>query len=409
MKSSIIVLPLIFILCASSSPLNAAGNQDKPVAVVHGQFEKIDSVLSSYGIPHTIVKYRDLANPLTLKAYRAVFFPCGVRKPIEESISVSAKGYYIQNVSLKGKFFTVNMKDIYKNINDFVSDGGTAYFSDYSYFLLQGAFKALEFFDDFPNMGMSGVFTASLKGPLKKFVAQDSVKISIPHSGWVAVRSFSGSEPLAQCSYYTIRGRKTGPLIFLSRYDNGEILYTSFHTDDPSNPITRFMAFRTAYRNYIQTIRDEIQRWEQQEDFVCSDAILDREYCRRYSITLKTGNNTLYLHAPHGSYQVDIFNDSGTLLYSHDGLEGKQLLDIGSRSNVRCVLCIYPSQSSHRAAFAAGIASGSRLVPHQSRIFYGIILIFALTITVLLLKMLNPRRLSGRLYKTFDRYKNENK
>jgi hypothetical protein len=409
LKSSITFLLLTLFLSVLSPLLHGAERENKPVAVVSGQFEKIDTVLNAYGIPFTIIKYHDLEDPQTLKAYRAVFFPCGVRQPIEESISVSASGYHIRNVSLKGKLFTVNRKKVFNNIKEFVAGGGTAYFSDYSYFLLQGAFRSMYFFDDFPNMGVSGTFTATLRGPLENFVSQKSIPVTFTHSGWVAVREFSDSNTLLKCSFETIRGRKTGPLISIAKYRDGEMLYSSYHTDDYANPLTRFMVFRTAYSNYIQIIRDEIRRWEQQEEYIGSDTMLDREYCRRYTITMKTGNNTLYLHAPGGSYQVDIFSSSGALLYSRDGFEGNQVIDIGSRNNVRCVLCLYPSKSSHMKIFAVGIASGARLFPHQSRIFYGMILIFALTITVLLLKMWNPRRLSGRLYKTIDRYKTENK
>ena len=409
MKSSITLLLLTLSLFTQSPFLYAAERKDKPVAVVRGQFEKIDTVLNTYGIPFTIINYHELENPETLKAYRAVFFPCGVRKPIEESISVSASGYHINNVSLKGKLFTVNKKKVYNNIKEFVAGGGTAYFSDYSYFLLQGAFRTMYFFDDFPNMGISGTFPVTLKGPLKKFVSPHSMQVTFPHSGWVAVREFSGSETLVQCSFDTIRGRKTGPLISMAKYGDGEMLYSSYHTDDYTNPLTRFIVFRIAYSNFIETIRNEIRRWEQQEEYIGSDIILDREYSRRYSIELKTGNNTLYLHAPGGSFQVDIFSSSGSLLYSRDGFDGSQVIDIGSRNNVPCVLYMYPSKASHMKIFSIGIASGARLFPHQSRIFYGMILIFALTITVLLLKMWNPRRLSGRLYKTIDRYKTENK
>ncbi|HON78018.1 MAG TPA: hypothetical protein PK544_05975 [Spirochaetota bacterium] len=408
MKPSIAVLTLIVTLFIVSPQLYGGDTQEKPVAVVSGQFEKIDRILTHYGIPFTAIKYRDLANPATLKAYRAVFFPCGVRKPVEQSITVSARGYSIRNVSLKGKLFTINKKKVFQNIESFIAQGGTAYFSDYSYFLIQGAFKALTFFDDFPNMGLSGTFNATLKGSLKKFVSRDVIQVTIPHSGWVALKEFRGSKTLAQCTYDTVRGRKSGPLISLARHGSGTMMFTSFHTDDYNNLITRYMVFRTAYSNYIQKIRDEIFRWEQNEEFVTSDAVLIREYSRRYAITLKTGNNTVYLHAPGGSYQVDVFSENGSLLFSRDGIAGPEPIDIGSREDIRCFLYIYPSPSSHMQAFAVGVASGARLIPHQSRIFYGIILIFALTITVLLLKMLNPRRLSGRLYKTFDRFKNEN-
>ena len=108
----------------------------KDIVVVNAKYDKIEKILDKYRIPYKIYNYRDLETDEIYNRHRAIFFPCGVKKLIETNVNILSRGTSIQSVSLKKDFLDINEDKIIKNIKTFIENGGTTYFSGYSYELI---------------------------------------------------------------------------------------------------------------------------------------------------------------------------------------------------------------------------------------------------------------------------------
>lgn len=379
----------------------------KPVAVVKAQYDRIETVLKQYRVDHDVIELKEFEREQEFAKYRAIFFPCGIMKAPEENIKVSASGYSIHNVVLDHNFDSIDTARVCAHIRGFVFEGGSAYFSDFSYFLLQGAYSPLSFHDDFPHLGMSDSFQAGLKGRLRQFAGEDSTRISIAHSAWVAVRSARDSDTLAEGRYKTPLGERQGPVAVEMKRGGGNIIFTSCHSEDAGNPLMRYAVFQTAFTYMVRTLENEAYRWGQIVRTGFADMLAGGESVRSYEVFPAGGVNTVYLLAREGSYQVDVMGPDGALLRSIDSPGPAFFFEFDYSGDGPCRLRVFPGRSAAYVPFAIALASGPRVFPHFSTIIYVSIFIFALTIIFVLVKLLNPRRLSGRLYKTFDRFKTQ--
>ncbi len=405
MKHVISALVLCGLILSIPAMARGHGIAPQPVALVPGQYDRIEGILDSYRIPYERLSYRDLEKKELFPKYRAIFLPCGVKKAPEDNISVSAQGWSIQNVILKQDYDNVDTERIVEHLYSFINDGGSAYISDYSYFLLQGEYKPFSFFDGFPNMGISGNFTARLNGSLRDFCNMESVPVSFSHSGWIALKSIGNAKILAEGELKTAGGDRNGPLIAHMEWGRGDAIYTSFHSSDPENPLMRFIIYRLCFRYLLDRQQDDIYRWEQRINGSIIDAVHTGESSRSYSVMIRKGANSISFLSEGGLFQVDLFDPQNGLLISSDHPGRSFTLEVRLPEDRRCTLRIYPSRGEYYAPYAITVASGTRFLPHVSKIIYLSAFIFALTIIILLVKLLNPKRTPGRLYHTFDRFK----
>ena len=116
-------LAILLMIFINASYLFGEKYNAKSIAVVRSSFDKIEEVLEEYKIPYKMIFYADLEKKDTFKRYRALFLPCGMRKSLEENITVSSGRTGINSVSLNDKIMaTVCMQ---KNKLDF--DDAIAY------------------------------------------------------------------------------------------------------------------------------------------------------------------------------------------------------------------------------------------------------------------------------------------
>lgn len=367
-----------------------------PVAVVSAQYDRVKVLLDSYGIPSVNLPYRDLEKGEVYGRYRAIFFPCGLDKPIENYINIMLSGRSIQGVSLKEDYYAIDREKVYWHIRSFVEQGGSAYFSDYASDYSQGAFGDFSFFEGFPNMGMAGRVDLRLKGDLASFCRSGSHSLNLTHSGWIVLRGVRNARVLAEGSFETPAGRREGPIIVLMKRGDGELYYTSYHDGGAGDEMMRFLLFRVSYKYLQDRLEREAGTWEQDINCMITDSFLAGESVRSYTLSLPRGRSTVYLNSERGRFQVDLFDMKKQLVLSRESDEDTLLLNIKLPSGGDYTVKVYPATGKRFVPYALLAANGWRFLPHYRKVLYvlgAITLLFGL---YGIMKALNPRKFSGR-------------
>lgn len=369
------------------------------VGVVRSQFDRVEHLLDRYHIPYTLLNYADLEKRETFGAYRAIFFPCGVSKPIEANIDVLARGYYVHKVLLKQDAPRVDKKKISENISEFIQKGGSGYFSDFAYDMVQDAFSCFEFHDDFPNLGMPGVYRADLGEQLYRFARRKTVEMSMPHSGWVLLRSVRDATILAEAVVDTPRGEKKGPLVMMLSRGDGELVYTSYHSENVLDETMRYALFRISMKQLLAHHDGEIRKWNQTVRSEQIDTLLPGEWSRNYYVTLARGKNTLYFYAEKGVFQVDLFDRDMNLVISRDAGESAFTMDVRAPYEGDYTLAVYGNGISHYTPYAVVSASGWRLVPYVTagKVLIVLAALFALAVMITAFQISHPKEIGGRI------------
>ena len=398
MKKTIKIQSLCVLALFFSLHCDPGTEKLKDIAVVNAKFDKIEKALTKYGIPYNLYNYNDLENIELYNKYRVIFFPCGVENTIETNVNILSRGTTIHSVSLKKDFFDVNEEKIFKNIKSFIEQGGNAYFSDYSFKLLDGAFGAMEFYDNFPNMGISGRINLELKNDLIFFRKDQEMKVDMNHPGWIVVKSIDNSETLAESNFNTIRNSKRSPIISLLGRGKGEIIYSSYHKTSGDDEITRFIIYRLIYKYLSHKLFSKVSFWDQEINCTVIDSVREWENYRSYIIPIDKGNNTIYFTSEKGPFQIGIFDKDKKLLISRDSRDTEYYVNIKSNSFQYLIVKIYPANPKMLGAYSIVSAGGIRLIPHYKKVLYS--LLFAAIILSLywLNKNFGLKKFSGRFF-----------
>ncbi len=144
------------------SPIYTWANNS--IAVVSSPYDDVCLVFRNYGIPCEKIKYSDLEKSEIYRKYDALFFPSGMDDQYLSNIEVQQSGKKITSVKLSDNFFELDHNKFANLFKDFINEGGSAYFSGYSFKLLNSVYNNLEFFDNFPYLGVPGRIEAQLEG-----------------------------------------------------------------------------------------------------------------------------------------------------------------------------------------------------------------------------------------------------
>ena len=380
-------------LAGETSPYRAK------IGVVRSQFDRVENLLTRYRIPHDLLSYADLEKKETFAGYGAIFFPCGVNRPVEADIDVFARGYYVHRVLLKRDSPKVDRQKISDNIGEFIRNGGSGYFSDFSYDLVQGAFGCFDFHHDFPNLGMPGIYRADLHGQLFRFARRKTVDMPMPHSGWVLLRLVRDAQVLADGIVETPRGEMKGPLVMIMNRGDGELIYTSYHSDSTYDETMRFAVFRMSMKGLQSHHKKEIAKWNQSLRSDVFDSLLPGESSRSYYVTLARGRNTIYFYAEKGVFQVDLFDHDMNLVISRDAGESVFSIDVRAAYDGDYTLAVYGTGDSYHNPYSIVAASGWRLIPYVTagRVIIVLAVMFALAVLVTAIQIAHPRKIGGRI------------
>lgn len=366
------------------------------VAVVKGEFDKVGKILHKLRIPYKKISYRDIEREETYSKYRAIFFPCGIGLPVESNVSVLSRRSRIEAVLLRDGYYDIDNKRVFSSIVNFINNGGSAYFSGYSFKYLQGAYDAFEFFDGFPFMGTSGKIDMTFQDSLQAFSGIKKITLPVQYSGWVVLKSIKDSEVLAEGVFETPRGQRSGPIAAILPREKGEVLYTSYHSDDKLSELTRFMIYRVAYRFLLTSLLDLVDRYGQSVNQRIIDSVFDYENCRIYRLKLEEGVNTIYFISEGDNYQIDIFGDRRDLIASVAPGKMNFSIKINSDKEKLCRIKVYPSKGDFFRAYAVVLASGETINRFFYRILYILIPVFLIVVALLIKRFVMPRKFSGR-------------
>ncbi len=394
----ITITTAVFIASCGLSPAEQTGTPGK-IAVVKSQFDRVESLLNNYRIPHDMISYQELEKKETFLDYRAIFFPCGVTKPIETTIDVQARGYYVHKVLVKKELLKIDTELINENIRSFIRSGGSGYFSDFSFDLVQGAFNCLNFHYDFPNLGMPGSFDVKVKSLLYRFLRRDTARMSMPHSGWVVVKSAQDTDLLAEGTVETPRGDTEGRLIAHFTRGNGEFLYSSYHSSSPRDEIMRFMLYRTTMKPLLSHARAEISKWNQSMKSETLDALFPGEWSRSYYVSLEKGRNSVYFYSEKGGFQVDLYDRDMNLVISRDAGSGVFRMDVRAEYAGDHTLSVFGQGDLFHNPYAVVTASGRRLIPYVTavRVIIVLIALFAVAVIITVIQMSHSGKVGGRI------------
>lgn len=355
------------------------------VAVVQSRYDDVDKVLTSFRIPHDLLVYRDLERPEKIAPYRALFVPSGVDYPIEEMLDVYANNFRFKSVALKPDFYEVDKEKVARSLRRFVKRGGSAYFSGYSYEYVQKAFDMLEYFDNFPYMGMPARIEASVYNDLARFSTKKRMALYMDHPGWIALRGVDDAEVIAFAAFDTPRGVRSGPVSFLARRGSGELLYTSYDSTVFSD-FRRFNIYRVAGAHLLERLEDEAGRWSQTVSGRIANAIHDGEYAETHRVDLEKGSNTIYFYSEKEFYQIDIVDRGLSLIESRDLPLREQIFTVKSAGRDHCYIRLYPYGSDRFGMYAVVSASGRRIIPY----LYYVLAVLGVAAAVCLLFLAYP-------------------
>ncbi len=370
----------------------ASGND---IALVKSRYDNVESVLKNYKIPYDLLKYSDLEKKDFLLKYKYLYLPSGIENPFYSNIDLTSWGTRIKSVTLKKDIYIPDRKKITENIKEFIERGGSAYFSGYTYKIIQDAFHPFHFFDNFPFMGLPGRITVNLKNDLKRFAVEERSALYIKYPGWVAIKSLNSGEIIASGEFNTPRGIFKGPISIIFKWGKGEALYTSYYSTVFSN-FRRFNIFRIAGKKLIDQIYSDIKKFEQNITGTIADSILSKEYFRIYYFDLQKGSNTIYFKSDKNYYQIDIFDQNMSLIKSADLFEREQRFDIESKKETICFVKIYPSTEKRCGMFAIVSARGARTFPYYNKIITALLILTSTVLFIVLIRLFKSKRYSGK-------------
>ncbi len=384
MKKITILTILMIAFSSAANPAAAPSpGKEKPhiiqnrIAVVKSRYDAVDVVLQNFHIPYDLIQFRDLENREFMRRYDALFVPSGVDYPMEDILDVYANNFHFQSVALKPDFYEVDREKVAKTIRRFVREGGSAYFSGYSFEYLQRAFGLFEFFDNFPFMGMPARIEASMHHDLARFSMKERMALYLDHPGWVAVKSASDSETVASATYETPRGVRSGPVSVILRRGKGEALYTSYDSTVFSS-FRRFNVYRIAGAPLIKRLESAAAKWSQRVTGRIADSIHGGESAGTHRLDLAAGNNTIYFFSAKDRYQIDILDRDLSLIESRDLPDREQEFTVKSKVRDSCYIRLYPSTEGRFGMYAVVSAAGARVLPYFFETLIGMAVVLAI-------------------------------
>ncbi len=392
MRVTGIIALVLWLFCIWVPALAAAPR----IGVVSARFDDIAKLFDSFRIKYTPLTIADCQEYKNLENLDVLCLPCGVEPPVESSINVVARRYRIQGVDLKREYREISYDQIYENIERFIRDGGTGYFSDYSYKYLQHMAKPFKFFRDFPHAGISGPSDVTIAGDLAAFFNHTRIRLVMTHNGWVALRDTKG-EVLARAQFRTPSGKREGPVSARLEIGSGQAYYTSFHSSRWEREYMRFFVYRMAGDAALKRIGERASRWDQDIETTVVDAFLPGEYHRTYAMTMPADTATLYVDTVDDTrFQVDLFNEKHGMVASWYPVSTSDGIVINGNSGEKVRVSIYPERGETHRLYALGIAGGAQFFPYVHIIKWAGAGLLAVIVLMAIWRTWKPRRFSGK-------------
>ena len=386
-----VIIPMLVIF--GVLPLFGA-EQEREVAVVKAEYDHVEVHLKKLRIPHTVVSLEDLQKKSEMGKYRALFLPCGIGAAVETSVMIQSRNTRIEGVSLKKGAGLDDEKAFMRELRDFINKGGRVYFSGYSIQYLQEVTDRIEFFEDFPNIGVAGNMNIRLEGIPADFSAKRDYTFLMGHYGWVAVRAVQDGEVLATGSFSTARGPRRGIISALLGIGKGEALFVCYH-DNNLDDLGRFIIYRITHGYLADDVMKKAKRWDQTVQDIVIDAAIGSEADRTYSFGVQQGTYVIYVRSGGNLRRVSVTGNDGAILASTDEFSGGWESEVERIEEGVIRVRIHPETAGNHVPFGIIIArgkQGSLLIYIIPGLLFSPVLVAGL---VFLKRALFPKKFSG--------------
>lgn len=187
---------------APKAPLVSTGK----LAYIRGNFDQIQTVVTSFGNTIEEIEAGDLANSAVTSKYRMIFLNCGLDETFATDDATIA------------------------NLRAFMQAGGTIYASDYASVYVKGLFPTYAF--DYAGDAQTIQATVT-DASLQAFVAKTSVSITYDLDAWTDVTQLpTGATVLLRGSYVASSvQRDNQPIAFMLAQGSGRLVFTTFHNE----------------------------------------------------------------------------------------------------------------------------------------------------------------------------------
>ena len=202
------------------------------VAIVKAHYEKINTLLDYYKIPYTIIPHKNLESYDVLSKYDIIFFPCGIGVEPDTSINILSRGTKLHGIELKDDYYKIDEKKSSVTIENFISNGGIAIFSDFSMSLMNDALGYFSFYKNFPTLGLSGTYNATTDENFFTFAKQHFYPVTFKHSAWFVCKEAQNASVFLSAKINTPIGQKQAVIAGAINHDDGIAFFSSFHDDN---------------------------------------------------------------------------------------------------------------------------------------------------------------------------------
>ncbi len=336
------------------------------VAVVEARFDSVEDTLRKYKIPFTIIPERMLENAEDLYQFDLIFFPCGIGISPETSINILSRGTKFEGVTLKEEYYKTDDGKVTKAVRSFLAEGGIAVFNDYSIPLLARTTKRLKFYNDFPNIGLSGYYTSVATGDFENFLGRRQYGVNFPHAGWVVVSHSYSNDNFFSAEVNTPVGIKSAVISGKIPFEKGTAYFTAFHESNPMNELLRFLTIRAYSTNYVKKNLRYVGGWDMETYSILNDISLLEDFARTYKINKNSGNSTLFVFFSGGEWLVEVYSKDMNLLYSVENQGDILKLDLDSPDEEIIVKTVRLSEESG-LVYSIIVGKGLRLFPYYKR------------------------------------------
>lgn len=360
---------LIILAALFFAPPLWAQNAYQPVrcAVITAHFDSPAAILESMGVRYTVLPHKQIENTEALASFDTIFFPCGIGISPETSINILSRGTKLQGISLDDRYYKVDDNKTAEAIRNFITNGGTACFSDFSIDLMHRALGNAVWHRDFANLGIAGSVDALAAGPFAAFLGRDRYPVLFGHSGWVVPKAVKRAEALLTGNAPTPLGPLAAQLAGTANVDDGTIYYSAFHDSGTGNELVRFLAAQALTVAYRAKNARYIGGWDLDPGMLISDFSRRGEYSREYRLDLPPGRNTFFGFFSSGKWRVEVRDAHRRELGTLQEADNLLRLDL-PKGTERIYVTVLNTGGTFGAAYSIGTGNGLRLFPYWKRI-----------------------------------------
>lgn len=253
----------VTVLAPSPEPPPPPAPKPLRLAVTEPQYDDMGRLLRELGdgYPFDTVPLTDLEDLAKLERYDVVFLTCS---GVPESWVTGAELGPGGRPGTRSREPDQNViKRLRESLRGFVGKGGTLYASDWAMQVLQVTFPEL-FAADPADVGAAQAVEAEVVDPGLRELLGPSMRLNFDLDGWYPARlRAADATTYLQGEFTTNDGqRRSGPLLVKVPYEEGVIIFTSFHNEknngEAEKKLLRYLVFTVVTAQEVARVQETL-------------------------------------------------------------------------------------------------------------------------------------------------------